>query len=282
VTDRPFADRAVDAMSKYGHLVVGLDPSGDLLSAWGLGDTPDGLDRFVEIAIEACVGTVGVVKPQAAFYERHGWRGIRSLATLAQSCRQAGLLVLLDAKRGDVGSTNVAYAEAYLGDDAGIPVDAITVTPYVGFEAMTALFDKAIEANASVFVVTRSTNTEGRSLQTALHPDGKAVEHRILLQIAAVNDRVAPGRLGPIGSVFGPIHGYPEGMDLDKMNGLFLAPGLGAQGATADRVAQCFRDCPDRVLASASRSILAQGPDPSGIRKSAQTLSDQLARALHS
>jgi orotidine-5'-phosphate decarboxylase len=281
VTDRPFADRALDAMGKYGQLVVGLDPSGDQLCEWRLGDTPDGLDSFVDIAVEACVGTVGVVKPQAAFYERHGWRGIRSLARLAESFRQAGVLVLLDAKRGDVGSTNVAYAEAYLGDDAGIQVDAITITPYLGFEAMTPLFDRAIDANASIFVVTRSTNTEGRSLQTARHPDAKTVEHQMILDIAALNDRAAPGRIGPIGSVFGPTHGYLEGLNLSLMNGLFLAPGLGAQGATPDRVAECFKDCPDRVLASASRSILMSGPDPSRIKQSAETLSNQLARALH-
>jgi orotidine-5'-phosphate decarboxylase len=96
---------------------------------WELGDTADGLERFVDIVVEATVGTVGVVKPQAAFYERHGWQGIRSLARLVDDCRRAGVLVLLDAKRGDVGSTNEAYAEAYLGPDAAIPVDAITITP---------------------------------------------------------------------------------------------------------------------------------------------------------
>src|ERR1700683_5263704 len=139
----PFADRALAAMREHGPLVLGLDPSGDLLTQWGLGDTADGLERFVDIVVEASAGTVGVVKPQAAFYERHGWRGIRSLSRLVDSCRTSGVIVLLDAKRGDVGSTNVAYAEAYLGPAAGIPVDAITITPYLGFEAMRPILDRA-------------------------------------------------------------------------------------------------------------------------------------------
>src|SRR5580704_19421620 len=138
-----FADRFATARSGPGPLVLGLDPSGPLLDAWGLGDTPDGLDRFADIALNAAAGTVGLVKPQSAFYERHGWRGIRSLSRLVDACRSSGVLVLLDAKRGDVGSTNVAYAEAYLGPTAGIPVDAMTITAYLGFEAMRPIFERA-------------------------------------------------------------------------------------------------------------------------------------------
>src|SRR5580658_3243349 len=127
-----FAARFAETSERFGPLVFGLDPSGPLLTSWGLGDTPDGLERFVDIVVEAAVGSVGVVKPQSAFYERHGWRGVRALARLVEECRAAGLLVLLDAKRGDVGSTNVAYAEAYFTDGAGIRVDALTITPYLG------------------------------------------------------------------------------------------------------------------------------------------------------
>ena len=127
----------------FGPLVWGLDPSGAVLRSWGLDDSPDGLDRFVDVALEAAVGAVGLVKPQSAFYERHGWRGIRTLGRLVAEARQAGLLVILDAKRGDVGSTNDAYAEAFLGADAAIPVDALTVHPYLGFGAMDAFVERA-------------------------------------------------------------------------------------------------------------------------------------------
>lgn len=276
----PFADRASAAMRKYGPLVFGMDPFGDLLEAWGLGDTPEGLDGFVDRVVAAAVGTVGIVKPQSAFYERHGWRGIRSLSRLVDSCRSSGLLVLLDAKRGDVGSTNVAYAEAYLGPTAGIPVDAMTITAYLGFEAMRPIFERADATHCGVFVVTRSTNPEGRALQGARHSNGATVEHELLAGITVWNERVASGRIGPIGSVFGPTHGPPDEFDLRDMNGLFLAPGLGAQGAKPMDVATCFASCPDRVLPSASRSLLSAGPDPSRMKAAAEELGAELVEAL--
>ena len=276
---RPFADRALDATKAHGPLVFGLDPFGDLLDDWGVGDTADGLEHFVDIVLEACDGAVGIVKPQSAFYERHGWRGIRSLTRLVDSCRDRGLLVLLDAKRGDVGSTNMAYAEAYLGPGAEIQVDAITITPYLGFESMCPVMDIAVACNSSVFVVTRSTNPEGRSLQGALHPDGSTTEEQIVAQIGDENRRLSPGSIGPIGSVFGPTHG-PPAFDIGAMNGLFLAPGVGAQGATPLDVARCFASCPERVLPSASRSLLSKGPDPSRLRDGALALSAELQDAL--
>lgn len=282
VEARPFADRAQEATGRLGPLVFGLDPSATTLVEWGLGDTPGGLERFVDIVLEAAAGAVGVVKPQAAFYERHGWRGIRSLTRLIASCRAAGLLVLLDAKRGDVGSTNEAYAEAYLGPEAPIPVDAITVTPYLGFEAMRPILDRAVAAGAGVFIVTRSSNPEGRGLQGARHANGASVEQQLLVDVARENERVAPHGLGPVGAVFGPNHGPPAAIDLRRVNGLFLAPGLGTQGADPDDVAACFERCPDRVLPSASRSLLAHGPDPSRLRDAVAVLSDDVRRALGS
>ncbi len=259
--------------------MFGLDPFGDVLVDWGLGDTADGLEHFVDIVLEACIGTVGVVKPQSAFYERHGWRGIRSLGRLVSSCRDSGILVLLDAKRGDVGSTNRAYAEAYLGPGAALQVDAITITPYLGFEAMRPIFEIAVACNSSVFVVTRSSNPEGRKIQGSVDPNGNTVEEQIIADIAAENRRVAPDLIGPIGSVFGPTHGPPT-FDIRAMNGLFLAPGVGAQGATAQDVANCFATCPDRVLPSASRSLLRNGPDPSRLKAGAFALGSELADAL--
>ena len=270
----------MDAMRRHGPLVFGMDPFGDLLETWGLGDTPDGLDAFVDIVVAAAAETVGIVKPQSAFYERHGWRGIRSLSRLVDSCRSSGLLVLLDVKRGDVGSTNTAYAEAYLGQTAGIPVDAMTITAYLGFEAMRPILERAHATGTGVFVVTRSTNPEGRSIQRARHSSGATVEQQLLAEIAAANRRVAPGGIGPFGSVFGPTHGPPEEFDLRDMNGLFLAPGVGAQGAKPMDVATCFAACPERVLPSASRSLLSAGPDPLRLRAAAEDLATELRDAL--
>jgi orotidine-5'-phosphate decarboxylase len=271
-----FADRFAKARAIHGPLSFGLDPSGGLLQQWSLGDTADGLERFVDIVLEAAAGAVAVVKPQSAFYERHGWKGIRVLARLVAEARDAGLLVLLDAKRGDVGSTNEAYAESYFGPKAGIPVDALTVTPYLGLEAMRPIFDRAAAAGGAVFVVTRSSNPEGRSIQEARVGGGGTVEASLLAAIAAENRRLAPtpdsapvpapGAVGPVGAVFGPTHEPPAGLDLAGMNGLFLAPGVGAQGATFADVARCFSACADRVLPAASRSLLAAGPDVGALR----------------
>ena len=157
-----FVTRFAAVRSRFGPLVWGLDPGGSLLDAWGVGDTPEGLDRFADIVLEAATGTVGLVKLQAAFYERHGWRGFRTLQRLIAEARSAGLLVIVDAKRGDVSSTLVAYAEAYLGSDAPRWADALTVHPYLGLGAMDAFISRAYEAGSCLLVVTRSSNPEGR------------------------------------------------------------------------------------------------------------------------
>jgi orotidine-5'-phosphate decarboxylase len=256
-----------------------LDPSGSLLEAWGVGDTPDGLDRFADIVLSAAAGTVGLVKPQAAFYERHGWRGFRTLQRLISEARGAGLLVIVDAKRGDVGSTNDAYAEAFLGPDAPLGADALTVHPYLGLAAMGSFVARAHESGSCLLVVTRSSNPEGRVVQSAVSPSGRTVEHDLLVDIGVMNATLAPGGIGPIGAVIGPTHMEPS-LDLPAARGLFLAPGVGAQGATAGDVARVFASCLDRVMPSASRSLLAGGPDVDRLRDTAAALASEFRDTL--
>jgi orotidine-5'-phosphate decarboxylase len=154
--------------------------------------------------LEAAHGVVGLVKPQAAFYERHGWRGWRSLSRLIAEARQAGLLVILDAKRGDVGSTNDAYAQSYFGADAAVPVDALTVHPYLGFGAMGSLVERAHQAGSCLLVVTRSSNPDGRAVQAVVDGSGRSVETTLLDEIAGHSHALAPGVIGPVGAVVGP------------------------------------------------------------------------------
>ncbi|HEY0933591.1 MAG TPA: orotidine-5'-phosphate decarboxylase [Trebonia sp.] len=130
-----FADRFAAVRGTLGPLVLGADPHGRLLRDWGLADDAAGLERFTDIVLAAAAGSTGLLKPQSAFYERHGWPGIRALDRLIRTARAQGLLVILDVKRGDVGSTNAAYAAAYLGDDAPLQADAVTVSPYLGLAA---------------------------------------------------------------------------------------------------------------------------------------------------
>ena len=284
-----FARRFAAARSAHGPLVFGLDPSAEVLEAWGVGDSAEGLERFADIALAAATGTVGLVKPQSAFFERHGWRGIATLGRLIEGARNAGLLVILDAKRGDVGTTNDAYAEAYLGKGAPLAVDALTVHPYLGVGAMGAFVARAAESGSCLLVVTRSSNPEGRSVQGALvrPTSGGAgsvrmlkltVEEDLLREIGALNARLAPGELGPVGAVIGPTHMEPT-LDLVGANCLFLAPGVGAQGATPADVATVFAACPERVMPSASRSLLAAGPDVGRLRGAVAALAAEF-RAL--
>ena len=274
-----FAARFAAVRSGLGPLVWGLDPSGPVLDQWGVGDSPEGLDRFVDVAMEAAAGTVGLIKPQAAFYERQGWRGIRSLSRLVADARSAGLLVILDAKRGDVGSTNVAYAEAYLGPGAPIEVDAITVHPYLGLGAMDALVKRAHESGSCLLIVTRSSNPEGRTVQACVDGSGRSVESALLETISALNTALAPGEVGPIGAVVGPTHMKPT-LDLRSAHSLFLAPGVGAQGATPGDVARVFASCTDRVMPSVSRSLLQSGPDVPQLRTQLEQLAGEFRRLL--
>lgn len=255
-----------------------MDPSGDILDDWGLGDTSDGLERFIDIVLPVAADTVGLIKPQAAFYERHGWRGIRALARLIDEARSAGLLIVLDAKRGDVGSTNQAYAEAYLGPDAPMRVDALTLHPYLGVAAMGAFIERAAESGSCLLVVTRSSNIEGRSVQASIGSGGRSVEQSLLDAIRELNAELAPGEIGPVGAVIGPTHMDPR-LDLAAPNALYLAPGVGQQGATPDDVARVFSSCPDRVFPSASRSLLTTA-DPSRLRDDVGELAAEFRQLL--
>jgi orotidine-5'-phosphate decarboxylase len=275
----PFADRFAAVRAKHGPLVFGADPHGQVLEKWGLTDDADGLDRFADIVLEGIAGAAGILKPQSAFFERHGWRGIRTLTRLTAAARQAGILVILDVKRGDVGSTNDAYAQAYLGEDAAIQADAITVTPYLGLAAMGSLIDRAHRSGACLIVVTRSSNPEGRTVQAARAGSGTTVEEQILGEIGAINARLAPAKVGPVGAVIGPFPDQPP-LDLAAANALFLVPGIGAQGATPADVAATFASCPGRVMPSASRSLLGAGPDANAMRDAVAKLSGEFRTVL--
>ncbi len=274
-----FARRFAATRATQGPLVFGLDPSADLLDSWGLGDSADGLDRFADIVLAAATGLVGLVKPQSAFYERHGWRGVRTLQRLIASARGAGLLVILDVKRGDVGSTNDAYAEAYLGMGAPLAADAITVHPYLGLGAMGSFVNRAADSGRCLLVVTRSSNPDGRVIQAAWASDGVSVEQQLLRDIGALNARLAPGEIGPVGAVVAPTQLRSE-LDLAAANCLFLAPGVGAQGATPADVATVFAACPDRVMPSASRSLLSAGPDVGPLRNALSALAAEFSALL--
>ncbi|MDA8297625.1 MAG: orotidine-5'-phosphate decarboxylase [Actinomycetota bacterium] len=272
-----FAARVLAARRARGPLVLGLDPSAALLASWGLADDAAGLEAFVDVALAAAADSVGLIKPQSAFYERHGWRGMQALERLVREARATGLLVILDAKRGDIGTTNAAYAQTYFGEGAPLACDALTLSPYLGLGAMEPFFAAAGAAGGGLFVVVHSSNPEGRALQQAMSATGRSVAASLLEEIGEHNARSA-GTLGPIGAVVAA--GAPREWDLPAMRGLFLVPGIGAQGATPQDVVSTFSACPGRALPSASRSLLAAGPDPGRISASARELSERFGELL--
>ncbi len=274
-----FATRVAKAVAGTGPLCAGIDPSADLLGAWGLDDTPDGLTTFGRACVEAFAGVVPVVKPQVAFFERMGSAGIAALEEVLAAARAAGLLVIADAKRGDIGSTMAAYASAWLDPASPLVADAMTAMPYMGLGALRPALDLAAAGGRGVIVVTRSSNPEGRPLQTAVTPDGSTVEDRLLSEIAALNDGGLPVP-GSVGVVIGATLA-PSAFDLAGLGGVVLAPGFGVQGGTTATVGHLFAGCaPGTVLPSASRSLLSAGPDIAALRAAAARECEALRRVL--
>jgi orotidine-5'-phosphate decarboxylase len=274
-----FGGRVAEAVGRLGPLCAGIDPSAALLEAWGLPDDASGLRSFCGICVDAFGGVVPVIKPQVAFFERHGSAGMAALEGLLVEAREAGLLVLADAKRGDIDTTAAAYADAWLGDGSTLAADAVTVHPYLGLAALAPLIALAGRTGRGVIVVTRSSNPEGRLIQEAVTSSGDSVEESLLAEIAAWN--ASPEiPTGTVGAVVGATL-EPSVFPLSQLGGVILAPGLGAQGAQPSQIAERFGECvPGSVIASTSRALLATGPKAAELRRAAADLSGELAAVL--
>lgn len=256
-----FGGRLRTAMDTRGAFCVGIDPHPGLLQAWGLPDEPAGLERFAMTAVEAIGEQVAVLKPQAAFFERHGSRGVAVLERTIAAARAAGALVLMDAKRGDIGSTVQAYADAYVNPASPLCSDAVTVTPYLGFGSLQPLIRTALAHGNGVFVVTMTSNPEAAEVQQARLPDGRTVAGTMLDHVRKLNADAST--LGSVGCVVGATIGSTS-EDLE-VGGPLLAPGVGAQGGTLDDLRRIFGDALPNVLPSSSREILQAGPDPKAL-----------------
>ncbi|GAA4424417.1 orotidine-5'-phosphate decarboxylase [Georgenia halophila] len=258
----PFGDRLAAAMDAHGPVCVGIDPHPSLLASWGLDDEAEGLRRFGLAVVEELGGRVAALKPQSAFFERHGAAGVAALEDVLAAARDTGTLTILDVKRGDIGSTMTGYAEAYLGDRGPLRADAVTLSPYLGLESLRPALDLARRTGRGVFVLALTSNPEAAAVQHARH-DGVPVAAQIADGARAEN-AAAPGeRLGSVGLVVGATTGSATqdlGLDLAGVGGPLLAPGVGAQGAGAAELAQVFGRACGQVLASTSRTVLQQGP----------------------
>jgi orotidine-5'-phosphate decarboxylase len=259
---------------------VGIDPHASLLADWGLSDDVAGLERFSRTVVAALADRVAVLKPQSAFFERFGSRGVAVLEKSVEEARAAGALVVMDAKRGDIGSTMAAYAEAFLSRDAPLFSDALTVSPYLGYGSLKPAVELARRSGAGLFVLALTSNPEGREVQHAVRAEdagGRNVGATVLAHLAAENAGQAP--MGSFGAVVGATLGDLSSYDLE-INGPLLAPGIGAQGATAAELPGVFGAAVRHVVPNVSRGVLRHGPDAAALRASAERFAGEIGAAL--
>ncbi|MET9363460.1 orotidine-5'-phosphate decarboxylase [Streptomyces sp. NPDC006632] len=272
----PFGTRLREAMDARGPLCVGIDPHASLLADWGLSDDIAGLERFTRITVEALADRVALLKPQSAFFERFGSRGVAVLEKAVEEARAAGALVLMDAKRGDIGSTMAAYAATYLDPASPLFSDAVTVSPYLGFGSLRPALDLAATSGSGVFVLALTSNPEGAEVQRSTTADGRPLAQLMLDHMKAENAGASP--LGSVGAVVGATLG-DAGVDLD-INGPLLAPGIGAQGATPADLPGVFGSAVRNVVPSVSRGVLRHGPDAGALREAAARYADEVRAAV--
>jgi orotidine-5'-phosphate decarboxylase len=275
-----FGQRFVAAVADRGPFCVGIDPHAALLHEWGLDDDAAGLERFALSVVEAVAPLCAVVKPQSAFYERLGSRGVAVLERVVAESRAAGALVLMDVKRGDIGSTSAAYADAYLDPASPLGSDAMTVSPFLGLGSLDPFVDAARRHDAGLFVLALTSNKEGPEVQHAAvadpatgEPTGERVADRVLSHLRGLNAGASP--LGSFGAVVGATVAATGQTDLD-VNGPLLAPGYGAQGGTAADIRRIFGPVAARVTPSSSREVLRAGPSPEAMRDVVRRANDEL------
>jgi orotidine-5'-phosphate decarboxylase len=266
-----FGARLRDAMLRKGPLCLGIDPHPELLRAWGLPLSPDGLAAFCDTCVQAYAG-FAVVKPQVAFFEAYGAAGYAVLERTIAALRDAGVLVLADAKRGDIGSTMAAYAVAWTGDSP-LAADAVTVSPYLGFGSLQPLLDTAVSQGRGVFVLAATSNPEGATVQRA-RANGRTVAQVIVDQAAAANRtlRPAPGSVGVV--VGATLSDVP---DVSELEGPVLVPGIGAQGGQAKALGGLGGAAPGQLLPAVSREVLQAGPTVVALRAAGERMRDAVA-----
>ncbi|WP_295642030.1 orotidine-5'-phosphate decarboxylase [uncultured Corynebacterium sp.] len=275
-----FGERFLTRAEEFGQLCVGIDPHEQLLRDWGLDVSVAGLRRFSQTCVEAFASTACVVKPQVAFYEAFGSAGLAVLEETIAELRRHGVLVIADAKRGDIGSTMAGYARAWVDSGSPLCSDAVTVSPWLGFESLRPVIDLADKNGAGVIVLAATSNPEAPTVQRAFAPvlnaqSGSVASDKkgpqtagertqvtlaqdVVNRVAAAN-RQYGAEAGNLGVVIGATVDSPP--VLDEVGGMVLMPGVGAQGGTMDDVKRIAGKATHLVSPNVSRGILKCGPD---------------------
>ena len=271
-----FGARLAEAKASRGPLCLGIDPHPELLRAWDLPATADGLAAFCDACVEAFAG-FAVVKPQVAFFEAYGSAGYAVLERTIAALRSAGVLVLADAKRGDIGTTMAAYAAAWAGDSP-LAADALTASPYLGFGSLRPLLETAAAHDRGVFVLAATSNPEGATVQRATF-DGRTVAQLVIDQAALVNREanrsVDPAEPGSVGVVLGATVFQPP--DVSGLGGPVLVPGVGAQGGRPEALAGLGGALPGQLLPAVAREVLRAGPDVAELRAASERMLDAVS-----
>lgn len=281
VTTASFGARLARATGERGTVCVGIDPHAWLLERWELPDTAEGLRRFGFAVVAAVAGRAAVVKPQVAFFERHGAHGLAALEEVIAAARAEGLLVIADAKRGDVGSTVDAYGEAWLREGSPLQSDALTVVAYQGVGSLAGPMDLAQRTGAGLFVLAATSNPESAVPQRALRVDGRTVAAGVAAEVVAENAARFGGEpLGSFGLVLGATVDLPAiGIDTSSLGGApILAPGFGHQGAKLEDLRRLYGAAAGQVLVSSSRELLSAGPD--GLADAVARQTEEVAACL--
>lgn len=277
----PFGARLHAALAQRGRMCVGIDPHPGLLTAWGLPDDVTGLERFARDAVAVLGPLSPVLKPQAAFFERFGSAGVAVLARTLADIRATGALALLDAKRGDIGSTSAAYADGLLDPASDLAADAVTLSPYLGLGSLDPFVAAARTHGTGLFVLALTSNPEGAAVQHARGDDGRSVARTILDGLRDLNapETGAGGPLGSFGAVVGATATLPDGPDAGvlEIDGPLLLPGVGAQGAGVDDVRRLVGRAAPAALPSTSREVLGAGPDPAALADACRAAQAQAA-----
>ena len=261
-----FFHQLQDRVNQVSALCVGIDPHPEVLDAWGVSQDASGAERVGLAMIEALADQVAVFKPQSAFFEQWGAAGIAVLERCLEAIRSAGALAILDVKRGDIGTTMTAYARAYLSDGP-LSADAITLSPYLGFDSLIPAIQLAQSNQRGVFILTRTSNREGHQVQLAQTGIGVSVAQSIVDQ--AVGHNAATDNA--VGLVIGATHTDP-GVNLDLFTSAILVPGIGAQGGTISATRATFATTDALILPSVSREVLMAGPNPTALRQAVETV----------
>jgi orotidine-5'-phosphate decarboxylase len=271
-----FGARLAEAKLSRGPLCLGIDPHPELLRAWDLPTTADGLAAFCDVCVEAFSG-FAVVKPQVAFFESYGAAGYAVLERTIAALRSVGVLVLADAKRGDIGSTMAAYAAAWAGDSP-LAADAVTASPYLGFGSLRPLLEAAAAHDRGVFVLAATSNPEGGTVQRATF-DGRTVAQLIVDQAALVNREVNRSATGSEPGYVGVVLGATvfEAPDVSALGGPVLVPGVGVQGGRPEELGGLGGAAPGQLLPAVAREVLRAGPSVSDLRAAGERMLDAVA-----